>query len=95
MSFDSSKALTRVVGSFAPNIRPDSMQNTHTHTPKQNNKKLHRYLRSEKINRNVKYAGIVSIQFQGPGSVVILKHGFENQNRTSFHSCLQLVKPKS
>lgn len=34
MSFDSSKALTRVVGSFAPNIRPDSMQNTHTHTPK-------------------------------------------------------------
>ena len=36
MSFDSSKALTRVVGSFAPNIRPDSMQNTdtqtHTHT---------------------------------------------------------------
>ena len=32
MSFDSSMALTRVVGSFAPNIRPDSMQNTHTQT---------------------------------------------------------------
>ena len=48
------------------------MQHTHTHTQraKQNNKKLHRYLRSEKINRNVKYAGIVSIQFQRPGSVV-------------------------
>ena len=101
MSFDSSKALTHVVGSFVPNIRPDSMQNTHrhthththTHTHKQNNKKLHRYLLSEKINRNVKYAGIVSIQFQRPGSVVILKNGFDNQNRTSFHSCLQLVKP--
>ena len=71
-------------------------KNTHTYTHQnQNNKKRHSYLRSEKINRNVKYSGIVSILFQRLGSVVILKHGFENRNRTSFHSCLRLVKPKS
>ena len=32
MSFETSKALTRVVGSFAPNLRPDYAKHTHTHT---------------------------------------------------------------